>query len=89
MEDIKKGLQDISQDVKVIVDKVHQIDKETVKNTAILAEHQRRSAANEERITKLEDRELDLKSSQLRDKAANGGITAVLLLMLEIVRRFL
>ena len=82
MRDIDKSLQDISQDVKIIVEKVHTIDRETVKNTAILTEHERRSIASENRIEKIEDR-------MFKEKLFHGGLMAVIMTTLELIRRFI
>lgn len=76
MEQSTQDLQEIRQDVKMIVEKVHKIDKETVVNTAILKEHQRRSKANEERIKALE-----------QFKWYFAGLATIVAAVSELVRR--
>lgn len=76
--DFKNDLQEIRQDVRLIVEKVHKIDKETVRNTAILEEHQRRSKANEIRISRLET-----------FKWYFAGLAVLIGTLTEILRRFI
>lgn len=82
MEDLKKDLQDIGQDVKLIVTKVHTIEIETAVNTKSLEEHMRRTEASENRIVKIEDR-------MFKEKLMHGGLMAGTMAIVELIRRFI
>jgi len=84
-----KYLQDISQDVKIIIDKVHKIDLETTKNTIVLKEHQRRALANEALVAEARERVNTLEGRIFKEKLLNGAVITAVIAIAEILRRLI
>ena len=80
MEEIKKSLQEIHQDVKIACKDIVDLKVDTAVNTISLKEHMRRTEASEKRIRKIEDR-------QFKEKMYTGGLVALLAGITEIIRR--
>jgi len=75
-------LKEIGKDIKTISEKVQSIEIETKINSKSLTEHMRRTAANEKRIEKVEDR-------MFKGTLLQGGAVAALIAISELLRRLL